>query len=256
MSACGPRAAEVAAILELRGSSPRPAAGADNTLCIGTEAQQTLVVPSDAFAPPSAQHIDEEADALLHRSASAAPRVPPFRHESYQQQTVTLVPTASSARAAAPELCVRLPTVHGLASSDFVDTVRHATARSTDCAHVGSSADELQNVRAPLSSLLSDVTIRARQHTQRGNALAIIADAHLTQMVYTDEPVVQQAEFDDYYPRFPDSTDVRMSDAQRAMYMDMRPYMNSTPYTVHMHAPAQRAFDLFRQLALRHLLVV
>lgn len=40
------------------------------------------------------------------------------------------------------------------------------------------------------------------------------------------------------------------------MWIDLRPYMNPTPFTVHLHAPLDRAFRLFRQHGLRHLVVI
>ncbi len=40
------------------------------------------------------------------------------------------------------------------------------------------------------------------------------------------------------------------------MFVDLRPYMNATPFTVHVHAPLDRAYRLFRGHGLRHLVVV
>ena len=38
--------------------------------------------------------------------------------------------------------------------------------------------------------------------------------------------------------------------------MDLRPYINPTPYTVHAQASVERAYSLFRGLGLRHLSVI
>jgi hypothetical protein len=40
------------------------------------------------------------------------------------------------------------------------------------------------------------------------------------------------------------------------MFVDLTPYMNTTPYTVFDSAPVCRAFKLFRTMGLRHLLVI
>ena len=40
------------------------------------------------------------------------------------------------------------------------------------------------------------------------------------------------------------------------MFIDLRPYSDPSPLTVHIHAPVARAFRLFRKLGLRHLLVI
>jgi chloride channel 7 len=40
------------------------------------------------------------------------------------------------------------------------------------------------------------------------------------------------------------------------MYVDLRPYLNPTPHTVHVHMPLATAFTEFTQLALRHMVVV
>jgi CBS domain-containing protein len=38
--------------------------------------------------------------------------------------------------------------------------------------------------------------------------------------------------------------------------LDLRPFLNATPFTVHVHAPLARVYRLFRGLGLRHLVCV
>ena len=40
------------------------------------------------------------------------------------------------------------------------------------------------------------------------------------------------------------------------MYMDLTPYMNPAPFSVHINSPLARVFRLFRTMGLRHLVVV
>lgn len=48
---------------------------------------------------------------------------------------------------------------------------------------------------------------------------------------------------------------VVLSRAERLAWVDLRPYMDATPVTVHMHAPLERAHRLFTRMGMRHLLV-
>jgi len=49
---------------------------------------------------------------------------------------------------------------------------------------------------------------------------------------------------------------VEISDQEKEMYVDLHPFVNKTPYTVAEDMSVAKAMMLFRQLALRHLLVV
>lgn len=42
----------------------------------------------------------------------------------------------------------------------------------------------------------------------------------------------------------------------RRCFVDLRPYVNPTPYVIHVESTVQRAYTLFRGLGLRHLPVV
>ncbi|XP_064478854.1 H(+)/Cl(-) exchange transporter 7-like [Ornithodoros turicata] len=62
--------------------------------------------------------------------------------------------------------------------------------------------------------------------------------------------------FRDAYPRYPTIQQVCVSVAERECIIDLRPYMNSSAYTISHMATLPRIFKLFRALGLRHLVVV
>lgn len=88
------------------------------------------------------------------------------------------------------------------------------------------------------------------------DTLRFVMDDDIVELLYQDEPLIKQADFDQYYPRYPDVSKMRISDLQRRMFVDLRPYLNAAPYTVHVHAPIARAFELFRSLGLHQLPVI
>ncbi|KAJ7340243.1 H(+)/Cl(-) exchange transporter 7 [Desmophyllum pertusum] len=84
-------------------------------------------------------------------------------------------------------------------------------------------------------------------------------------IVYTYSPrVVSQGEghklklkdFRDAYPRFPPIRNVSISQKERECYIDLRPFMNPSPYTVNENSSLLRVFKLFRALGLRHIVAV
>jgi len=62
--------------------------------------------------------------------------------------------------------------------------------------------------------------------------------------------------FREAYPRYPTIEQVHISPVERQFTVDLAPYMNPTPYTVHEMTSLPRVFWLFRALGLRHLVVV
>ncbi|XP_072029917.1 H(+)/Cl(-) exchange transporter 7-like [Amphiura filiformis] len=75
-------------------------------------------------------------------------------------------------------------------------------------------------------------------------------------------PVVQDPrvllgieDFRDAYPRYPDINDLNISEVEMECTIDLRPFMNPSPYTVQKDASLPRIFRLFRALGLRHLVV-
>ena len=63
-------------------------------------------------------------------------------------------------------------------------------------------------------------------------------------------------DFRDAYPRFPPIRNINISQRERDCYIDLRPFMNPTPYTIQEKSSLNRGFTLFRALGLRHLVVV
>lgn len=62
--------------------------------------------------------------------------------------------------------------------------------------------------------------------------------------------------FRDEYPRYLTNRDLEISDQDKTLNIDLRPYMNLAPYTVLYSTSLPRIFRLFRALGLRHLPVV
>uniref|UniRef100_A0A672GZN9 Chloride channel protein n=1 Tax=Salarias fasciatus TaxID=181472 RepID=A0A672GZN9_SALFA len=67
---------------------------------------------------------------------------------------------------------------------------------------------------------------------------------------------LQLKDFRDAYPRFPPIQSIHVSQDERECMMDLREFMNPTPYTVPQDTSLPRVFKLFRALGLRHLVVV
>ncbi|XP_076679949.1 chloride channel protein 7 [Andrena cerasifolii] len=62
--------------------------------------------------------------------------------------------------------------------------------------------------------------------------------------------------FRDEYPRYPTIEQVTVTDEEKTYTIDLRPFMNPSPYTLQHSATLPRTFRLFRALGLRHLPVV
>ncbi|XP_018570923.1 H(+)/Cl(-) exchange transporter 7 [Anoplophora glabripennis] len=62
--------------------------------------------------------------------------------------------------------------------------------------------------------------------------------------------------FRDEYPRYPTIDQVSISEEEKTFSVDLRPFMNPSPYTVLHSASLPRMFRLFRALGLRHLPIV
>ncbi|CAB3367294.1 Hypothetical predicted protein [Cloeon dipterum] len=62
--------------------------------------------------------------------------------------------------------------------------------------------------------------------------------------------------FRDAYPRYPKIEQIYVSELERSYTVDLRNFMNPTPYTVPLAASLPRVFKLFRGLGLRHLPVL
>ncbi|XP_024216025.1 H(+)/Cl(-) exchange transporter 7 [Halyomorpha halys] len=62
--------------------------------------------------------------------------------------------------------------------------------------------------------------------------------------------------FRDHYPRYPSIKDIYIPEEEMHFTIDLRPYMNPSPYTAQHVASLPRIFRLFRALGLRHLIIV
>ncbi|XP_060522651.1 H(+)/Cl(-) exchange transporter 7 [Cylas formicarius] len=62
--------------------------------------------------------------------------------------------------------------------------------------------------------------------------------------------------FREEYPRYPTVTEVLLTEEEKTFYVDLRPFMNPSPYTVLHSTSLPRMFRLFRALGLRHLPIV
>ncbi|CAF3444396.1 unnamed protein product [Rotaria sp. Silwood1] len=62
-------------------------------------------------------------------------------------------------------------------------------------------------------------------------------------------------DFRESYPRHPSIESIHLTDEERELYCDLRPYMNLA-YTVSHRSTLPRIFSMFRGLGLRHLVVV
>lgn len=59
-----------------------------------------------------------------------------------------------------------------------------------------------------------------------------------------------------HYPRYPTIKDIYIPEEEMNFTIDLRPYMNPSPYTAQHVASLPRIFRLFRALGLRHLIIV
>ena len=79
----------------------------------------------------------------------------------------------------------------------------------------------------------------------------------LKKKTYLDHSVVlTPQDFRESYPRYIDVSDIQISDEEREFELDLRPYMNLSPYSVTENSNLPRIFRLFRGLGLRHLTIV
>lgn len=58
------------------------------------------------------------------------------------------------------------------------------------------------------------------------------------------------------YPRFPSIDELDVAEWEKTCTIDLRPFMNPSPYTLPHRASLPRLFRLFRALGLRHLPIV
>jgi CBS domain-containing protein len=110
-----------------------------------------------------------------------------------------------------------------------------------------------QNQRTP-PRLAADGRIEEEQ-------LPVPADSSggsiVVEPVYESEPLLKWKDFDHKCPSIDTlSLNFKKELSDRLRYVDLRPYMNPTPFTINALAPLNRAFKLFRHQGLRHLVVI
>lgn len=69
-------------------------------------------------------------------------------------------------------------------------------------------------------------------------------------------PIVPYRELERFFPHYPDVDSLDVSRAEWQRWVDLRPYCNTSPFTVNEAASVPRTYRLFRLLGMRHLLVV
>ncbi|KAJ1434290.1 chloride channel [Ochromonadaceae sp. CCMP2298] len=69
-------------------------------------------------------------------------------------------------------------------------------------------------------------------------------------------PLVAWSTLECIYPHYPDLDQLSLSDQDRNCWLDLRPYLDASPYVINEHSSVQRAYRLFRTIGLRHLLVI
>ncbi|KAL4221579.1 Chloride transport protein 6 [Mactra antiquata] len=77
------------------------------------------------------------------------------------------------------------------------------------------------------------------------------------QSMVSSQPNINYKTLTADYPRYPDIVDIRNDDINNMKFiLDVRPYMNTTPYIVYQDTPVPQVFHLFRSMGLRHLPVL
>jgi chloride channel 7 len=71
-----------------------------------------------------------------------------------------------------------------------------------------------------------------------------------------DSYLLTPEDFKECYPRYLNLKDIHLREDEMDRELDLRPYMNLSPYTVTENSNLPRMFRLFRGLGLRHLIVV
>ncbi len=69
-------------------------------------------------------------------------------------------------------------------------------------------------------------------------------------------PDLSQDDFRETYPHYLDIGDVEIRPEWREYELDLRPYMNLSPYSLNENSNLPRIFRLFRGLGLRHIVIV
>lgn len=69
-------------------------------------------------------------------------------------------------------------------------------------------------------------------------------------------PLVNWGTLECIYPNYPDLEDFQLTDRERLYWLDLRPYLDASPFIINERASVQRTYRMFRTLGLRHLIVI
>ena len=69
-------------------------------------------------------------------------------------------------------------------------------------------------------------------------------------------PLVNWDTLECVYPRYPEVGELSITELDRCSWLDLRPYIDCSPYTINEHASVQRTYRMFRTLGLRQLCVI
>jgi len=58
------------------------------------------------------------------------------------------------------------------------------------------------------------------------------------------------------YPKYPDIDNIALTSEEMNLYLDLRPYMDTSPFMIHESASVSRCHHEFRTLGLRHMVVI
>lgn len=58
------------------------------------------------------------------------------------------------------------------------------------------------------------------------------------------------------YPKYPKISDIKLTSSELKLWLDVRPYMDTSPSFMHESSSIQRAYRFFRTMGLRHLLII
>ena len=77
-----------------------------------------------------------------------------------------------------------------------------------------------------------------------------------TPLVKFASPLISWETIERVYPHYPKISDLRVSEKERELVLDLRPYIDVCAYTLNEQATVQRTYRMFRTLGLRHLIIV
>jgi CBS domain-containing protein len=146
---------------------------------------------------------------------------------------------------------------HGVGFGSLYRTTAGAASGVRQYAAGGTGAyGELPGGFAGDSSAAAGENSGSAEATEAPHSAALYNALYDGEARYADEPLLLWRDFEAAYPRYPDARSLSFTADEKRMYVDLRPYMDPTPLTVHVHTPLQRAYHLFKDMGLRHLLVV